>query len=122
VVKNYPAAIADAAAAVAADPNLADAYNLRGTAVRETGNPKQALEDFNRAVQLAPNADNFFQRGTTYQLLGEYGLAIEDFTRTIAFQPSLPQAYYARAAAERGAGNLKSAEEDHRQARILDGR
>ena len=120
--KDYRAAIADGSAAAAVDPNRAAAYNLRGAAMRETGDPKMALEDFNRAVQLDPNADNYFQRGATYQRLGEYALAIADFTRTIEFQPSLAQAYYARAEAERSAGDLRNAEKDHEQGRILDGR
>ena len=119
--KDYGAAIQDGSASLAIDANRASAYNLRGTALRETGNPQKALEDFNRAVQLAPNADNYYQRGATYQRIGEHRLAIGDFTQTIAFQPGLAQAYYARAEAERDAGDLRAAEKDHLQGRILDG-
>ena len=119
--KDWRAAMADGTAAAAINPNLAAAYNLRGTAVRETGDPQKALEDFNRAVQLEPNADNYYQRGATYQLLGQNALAIADFTQTIAFQPSLAQGYYARALAERAAGDEGSAEKDHERGRILDG-
>ncbi|MBV8846906.1 MAG: tetratricopeptide repeat protein [Bryobacterales bacterium] len=120
-LKNYSAAIEDASAAANIDPDLSAAYNLRGVAVRETGDARKALEDFNRAVQLAPSADNYFQRGATYVKLGDYARAIADFTRTIAFQPDLAQAYYARAQAERDAGDLKSAEADHLRGRKLDG-
>jgi tetratricopeptide (TPR) repeat protein len=120
-LKNYAAAIADADAAASLDPNLAPAYNLRGVALRETGKPRQALQDLNRAVQLAANADNYFQRGATFQQLGEYAHAVDDFTKTIAFQPDLAQAYYARAQAERSAGDAKSADADHQRARSLDG-
>ena len=72
--------MADGSAAATIDPNLSAAYDLRGMAVRERGDPRKALE--------------------------ENALAMPDFTQVIAFQPRLAQGYYAWADAERAAGDL----------------
>lgn len=120
--KKYDLAIADAAAALAADANLAPAYNLRGMALRELGKRQEALDDFNHAVALSPTADNYYQRGATLQLLEEHRRAIADFSQTIAYHPDIAQAYFARAESERGVGDYASARKDHLRGRILDGR
>jgi len=122
LLKNYSAAIDDSEAALRVEPQLAAAHNLRGTVLRDTGNPGQALEEFNRAVDLAPNADNYYQRGATFQALGRHQQAIADFDQTIAFAPFQAQGYFARAESRRALGDQQGAEKDHLQARILDGR
>ena len=120
--KKFPLAVADATAAIASDANLAPAYNLRGMAQRELGKLPEALEDFNHAVSLAPNADNYYQRGSTYQLMGEHQKAISDFNETIEYHPDIAQGYFARAESERALGDYEGAKKDHLQGRILDGR
>jgi tetratricopeptide (TPR) repeat protein len=120
--KNYAAAIADAASALALDPNLSRAYNLRGMVLRALGAPKKAIEEFDRATELEPNQDNYFQRGATYQILGDHQRAVEDFTEAIAWAPDKAQAYFARAESERALGETEQAQEDHAQGRYLDGR
>jgi tetratricopeptide (TPR) repeat protein len=121
-MKDYQAAIGDATAALALDTNLAKAYNLRGTAVRNMGNLQGALADFDRAVNLAPNESNYFERGTTYQMLGEHQLAIADFTEMIEFRPDTAAGYFARAKSKRAIGDIRGAEQDHLTGRIIDGR
>jgi tetratricopeptide (TPR) repeat protein len=120
--KNYPAAIADAAAALALDPNLASAYNLRGVVLRALGAPKKAIGEFDRAAELEPSQDNYYQRGATYQILGDHQRAIQDFTEAIAWDPDKAQAYFARAESERAIGETEQAKEDHARGRYLDGR
>ena len=120
--KNYPAAIADAAAALSLDPKLASAYNLRGVVLRALGAPKKAIEEFDRATELEPNQDNYFQRGATYQILGDHQRAIADFTEAISRAPDKAQAYFARAESERALGETEQANQDHAQGRYLDGR
>jgi tetratricopeptide (TPR) repeat protein len=120
--KKFELAITDASATLAIDSNLSAAYNLRGVARRELGNLMEALDDFNHAVTLAPNADNYYQRGATYQLLGQHKQAIDDFTATIEFLPDIAQGYFARAESERALGDDAAAKRDHLQGRILDGR
>ncbi|HEY1760508.1 MAG TPA: tetratricopeptide repeat protein [Bryobacteraceae bacterium] len=120
--KNYTAAISDASAAIALDPKLGRAYNLRGTALRALGETQQAIEAFSRAVGLEPNADNFYQRGATYQILGDHQSAILDFTQAIGINPDTPEAYFARAESERAVGDMEQAQKDHDYGRYLDGR
>jgi tetratricopeptide (TPR) repeat protein len=120
--KDYAAAISDATSAIALDPRLARAYNLRGTALRALGQTQKAIEEFNRAVELAPNSDNFYQRGATYQILGDHVSAILDFTEAIGIDPDTPEAYFARAESERAVGEMLLAQKDHDYGRYLDGR
>jgi tetratricopeptide (TPR) repeat protein len=120
--KNYAAAISDADSALALDPKLARAYNLRGTGLRGLGEPQKAIEEFTRAAELEPNSDNFYQRGATYQIVGDHQRAILDFTQAIASDPDKPQAYFARAESERAVGDMEQAKQDHGYARYLDGR
>ncbi len=121
-LKKFQLAADDAGQAIGIDPKLAAAYNLRGMALRSMGSASQALADFNRAVELAPNDDNYFQRGVTYQGLGRHNLAIADFDQVIQFRPDGASAYFARAESRRAIGDLPGARKDHEQGRILDGR
>ena len=120
--KDYQSAIQDAAAALALDSNLAEAYFMRGTAVRGMGNLESALNDFNRAVKLAPTQVHYFERGITYQMMNRHNEAIEDFTVVIKFEPDAASGYYSRAKSERAIGDTKHAEEDHHTGRVIDGR
>ncbi len=120
--KQYAAAAANATAALALDPKLARAYNIRGTARRGMGDMEGAIEAFSHALEIDPSPDNYYQRGATYQLLADHRHAVEDFTQAIAWAPDKPQTYFARAESERALGETKEADADHLQGRILDGR
>jgi tetratricopeptide (TPR) repeat protein len=121
-LNNFQAAIADATQAIAANPKAAEAYSLRGAALRKSGHPKPAVEDFNHAVTLEPSAKNYFERGATYQLIGEHQSAIADFDHVIETIPDLASAFFARAESRRAIGDMRGAQQDHKQGRILDGR
>ena len=121
-MKDYRSALTDADHAIGIDANLARAYNLRGLAMRSMGDLDKSLESFTRAVNLLPNADDYYQRGATYQLLGRYRDAIADFDKVIAFKPDEAPAYFARAESRRAIGDLAGAKADHLQGRIIDGR
>lgn len=120
--KKYAEAIADTTAAIAIDSMQARAYNLRGTAMRATGQTEKAIADFTRAVELQPTSDNFFQRGATYQIVADHRHAVADFTQAISWDPDKPQAYFARAESERALGDTAAADKDHLQGRVLDGK
>jgi tetratricopeptide (TPR) repeat protein len=122
LLKNYSAASADASAALTIDPSLAAAYNLRGRALRDGGDLQKALENFNRAVELKPNGDSYYQRGATEQALGNHRLAIADFSESIDYKPEMAEVYFARAESERALGETEAARRDHLHARIIDGR
>jgi tetratricopeptide (TPR) repeat protein len=122
VNEDYPGVIADATAALDRDSRLGLAYSLRGIAVRQSGNPRQSLADFTRAIELAPDQATYFQRAATYQILGEHALAIADLDQVIAMKPDGSQAYYARARSRRARGDVAGANQDQRRATLLDGR
>jgi tetratricopeptide (TPR) repeat protein len=119
---NYDATLADCAKALRLDPKVAAAYYLHGMSRRAQNDPRGALDDFNRAVELDPSAANYFQRGSTYQVLGDHQQAIADLTKVIAYKPDSSQAYFARAESLRALGDLKAANRDHSQGRQLDSR
>jgi tetratricopeptide (TPR) repeat protein len=120
--KDYQSAVSDSASALARNPQLAQAYNIRGAALRSLGEPSKALAEFNRAIELAPNADNYFQRAATYQLLDQHRPAIADLDQVIHFYPDSSEAYFARSRSKRALGDKDGATRDYTQGRILDGR
>lgn len=120
--EDYPGVIADCGEALQRDSRIALAFSLRARALRQTGNPEQALDDLNRAVELAPDPSNYFQRAATYQLLGRHKLALADLDEVIALKPDGPQAYFARAQSRRATGDVAGANQDHKQALLLDSR
>jgi tetratricopeptide (TPR) repeat protein len=119
--KNYGAAISDATKALHLEPKLGLAYSLLGSAVRGAGDLPGAIQDFDWAIALQPNPDNFLERGITYQLLGDHQSAIADFNEVIWFLPRGSAAYVARATSRLALGDIHGAEQDRRLARILDG-
>ncbi len=124
--KDYRSAIADATAVMQIAPQnrkeTSQAYNLRGSAIRGLGNPQKALEDFDRAVDLDPSVDNFYQRAATYQQLGEHRLAIADLTQVLKLNPDEAPAYYARSSSRAAIGDLKGAKADRKEGLRLNSR
>jgi tetratricopeptide (TPR) repeat protein len=45
------------------------------------GEPRRALEDLNKSIELKSNLAGFLSRGEVYRHLGEYEKALEDFGR-----------------------------------------
>jgi len=119
---DYAAVVADCGDALSRDPKLAYAYTLRGIAFREMGNLPKALENFDRAVQLSPGLDNYFQRATAYQALGEHTKAIADLDEVISLFPTSPMGYLARAKSREAIGDAAGAHKDRETGRILEER
>ncbi len=122
MLEDYASALDAANRAVENGPDLGASYQVRGVALRRLGRLPEALEDFNKAVALAPEMANFYERGATHQALGQHERAIEDFTEVIRFDVLNAQAFHARALSYRALGRTAQANADHRQGRILDGR
>ena len=120
--EDYAGVIADCSAAIDRDSRLPLAFNLRGIAIRQSGNPQQSIADFTRAIDLAPDEANYFQRAATYQTLGQHALAIADLDQVIVLKPDGPQAFYARALSRGARGDTAGANQDRRQALLLDHR
>lgn len=120
--KDYQGVIADCGEAISRNPALAYAYTLRGMAFRENGSAPKAVEDFNRAVDLSPGLDNYFQRAVTYQSMGEHKMAIADLDQVIDMYPSSPMGYLARAKSRAAVGDLGGADSDREASRVLEAR
>jgi tetratricopeptide (TPR) repeat protein len=118
----YQEVIADCGEVLSRDPKLAYAYTLRGRAFRETGNFPKSLEDFNRAVELSPGLDTYFQRASSYASMGEHKMAIADLDRVIDLYPTSPMGYLARAKSREAIGDLGGARDDREQGRLLERR
>lgn len=71
--------------ALAADPNYAPAYNLRGLVYMRMNEPALAEASFNRAVQLDPrDADAMHNLGWMWCQQGRLAPSLEQFARALA--------------------------------------
>jgi tetratricopeptide (TPR) repeat protein len=72
-------------------------YCNRGVAYYVLGNYKQAIEDYNRAIETNPElAVAYNDRGAAYDKLGDRVQAVSDFDRAIEIRPEYPDAYNGR--------------------------
>lgn len=91
-----------------------------GVAHREAGKLKEAIEAYNRALQLDPSyAHAYNNRGFAYYDLKHYERAIEDYDQAIALNPRYTIAYNNRGAAYRNLEQYERAIEDYDQAIAL---
>jgi tetratricopeptide (TPR) repeat protein/S1-C subfamily serine protease len=89
MLKDYPAAIADASKAIELQPN--DYFNrtLRGTIYASLGNSQASMTDLNQAIELFPASNQYrllpyMTRGTSRLILKDLPGAIADFTKVIS--------------------------------------
>jgi tetratricopeptide (TPR) repeat protein len=69
----------------------------RGLSSGISGKHQEAMEAFNKAIDLDPNyAGAYVGRGTVYQILGDNQQAIRDFGRAIELNSKYAQAYFRR--------------------------
>lgn len=117
--RDYDAAIADIGRALALTPDFAPAYMLRGQAnyhkyelmghdpdtsvdavTRATLRTKKlndALDDYNKAVELAPaTAPAWFNKGNILIELEDYTSALASFSRAIELKNDMGEAYFNR--------------------------
>ena len=70
------------------------AYKLRGVAYDEKGLYDKAIEDYNKAIELAPNHVNAYNnRGRLYYFKGLYDKSLNDFKKSIELNPQDTYAY-----------------------------
>ncbi|MEO0921013.1 MAG: tetratricopeptide repeat protein, partial [Pseudomonadota bacterium] len=64
---------------IRANPNDANAYNVRGSAYGRGGRYREALADFTRALQINPRFyEAYANRALIYRFLGDQGAAAAD--------------------------------------------
>jgi tetratricopeptide (TPR) repeat protein len=69
------------------NPTNPDAYFDRHFAWMKIGEPRRALEDLNKVIELKPDVVSFLSRGEVHRHLGEYEKALEDFDHGEAIDP-----------------------------------
>lgn len=78
-------------------PERAEGYFCRGTSKNKLGRYKEAIKDYDKAVDLAPRDTNAFNnRGSAKDKLGQHKEAISDFNRAIEINPNDADYYYNR--------------------------
>ena len=75
----------------------AEIYFNRGSAKAKSGDQKQAMDDYNKAISLNPvYAEAYFLRGVAKSSLGDQRNAIQDCSNAIKLNPKYAEAYYVR--------------------------
>lgn len=102
------------------DPQLAEAYVLRGFAYDELRDYEEAIRNYDKAIELSPqDAQTHYHRAGDYHLLGNYQKAIEDYDKAIALDPQNSRAYGARGLFYAELGNHSRAIKDFDKAIAL---
>ena len=78
-----------------ADPRNADAWHLLGLLASQQGNRQEAVQHWQRAVQIQPqHAGALFSLGATFLETGDLAQAQSAFERSLAIDPSNMKAEY----------------------------
>ncbi len=98
-LRKYPEAIKDLEHAIRLDPEMSWAYAYLGEVYRSLGQSRRAIEEYDRAIALAPGQQYFWaygSRGLAYYDLKEYQHALTDLNRAIEFNPLYAWGYSQR--------------------------
>ena len=99
------------------EPNLAEAYNNRGSTYSEKGDYGRAIEDFDHAIELDSNyADAYSNRGTAYRAQENFDRAFADYGKALELNPSLASTYYNRGGSYYNKGEVDLAIADYTKA------
>ena len=72
-------------------------YQIRGDLKRLMGNYKDAIEDFNKSIELEPKNDwAYYRRGWTKEFDNDNNSAIKDYDRAIELDPQYAYTYLSR--------------------------
>ncbi len=69
------------------NPDDRHAYYDRHFAWMRLGEPRRALDDMNKVVELNPDPFSYFSRAEVFRHLGEYAKALDDFDRSERMMP-----------------------------------
>ncbi len=93
----------------------------RGNGFYYRGDRDRALADYNEAVRLGPNSEQFHaMRGNALYDAGDYGRAIADYDDAIRLNPGYSVAYNRRGRAYQESGNNARALQDYNKTLELD--
>jgi len=104
-------------------PDNAAGWSNRGNSKMSQNRPQEALADYNKSVELAPNfPDPYLNRGAALESLGRWEEAIADYDRVLAIDPKDAAAYNNRGNAKAGLGKWEEAIADYQIAMNVNSR
>jgi tetratricopeptide (TPR) repeat protein len=113
-------ALKDQNAALKLAPSDVDLLTDRGVTLASTGKYWDAIDDFNKAHDLARDrADILTYRASAYRLIKSLDLASQDIAEAIRLQPKSPEAYLERGIIRRLSNDLPGARADWQKAMAL---
>ena len=110
--EDYEKAAACFSELLALRPNLAAAYNDRGSCNRMLGRYEQALVDYTEAIKYRPCAAYYCNRGSVRVKMEDYDAAISDYTLAHALDTNYYQALNNRGIVYLNTGSYRRAVED----------
>ena len=103
-------------AAIALDPDFAEAHGNRANLAAQAGLPEEALKSFDRALALDPTAmEDWINRGALLHEMGRYAEALESFDKALVLAPDEPHVLLNRANALVMLGRLEDADTVYEQ-------
>lgn len=103
------------------DPDLIAALINRGVAYKSTGQYELAVDDYTRAIRIAPKDALLYQnRANALREMGDYNAALEDIQKSIDLDPKSAGAWYVRGAIAEARGNTGDARKYYMTALSLD--
>jgi tetratricopeptide (TPR) repeat protein len=97
-------------------PDNAAVWSNRGNSRVSQHKLQEALVDYNKAIELAPNVtDPYLNRGTALEGLGRWEQAIADYNHVLELDPKDAMAYNNRGNAEAGSGKWAEAIADYKR-------
>lgn len=121
ISNEYAHALQDLGKAIELNPNLADAYSLRGKVYVRVQQNEQALQDLDKAIALDPNCGAwvYYNRGQACCRLEQYERAIQDLSKFIEVNPDYDLAYSWRGKCYKALGENEKAAADDKKYREL---
>ncbi|MEX0838553.1 MAG: tetratricopeptide repeat protein [Parvibaculum sp.] len=103
------------------EPDLIAALINRGVAYKNVGDLVAAVNDYTRALTIAPRDALLYQnRANALREMDEFDAALADVEQAIEIDPDRAAAWYVRGAINEAQGERDAAREDYRKALSLD--
>lgn len=81
--KNYEEALKHADSIAELFPNIPDGYAFRGYIYDILNKHKEAIENYNKAIEIKPTFGSYNNRGVSFIKLNQFEKAIQDFSKAI---------------------------------------
>lgn len=102
------------------DPNKpltsASEYNFRGLDKVNAGSFKEAIEDFDKAIEIKPTGQTYFNRAYSKSMIEDFDGAIQDYKKSIELEYRLAESYFERGYCKEQVNNPDGAMDDYTKA------